>query len=58
MDQMGSSFTTIFTSSTSVTVGAAAGPFSAAAAGRSASTIAALSRHLNRPVHGTKSDQY
>jgi hypothetical protein len=45
VDQMGSSFTTIFTSSTSVTVDAC---FSAGADDdRSASTIAALSRHLH-----------
>ena len=50
MDQMGSSFTTILTSSTSVTIDAAAGRLlSAVAADRSASTIAALSRHLQRP---------
>uniref|UniRef100_J3LE77 Uncharacterized protein n=1 Tax=Oryza brachyantha TaxID=4533 RepID=J3LE77_ORYBR len=54
VDQMGSSFTTIFTSSTSVTVIADADDdacFFAGDAARSASTIAALSRHLQ---HGTK----
>jgi hypothetical protein len=47
VDQMGSSFTTIFTSSTSVTVDAAGACFSAGA-DRSDSTIAALSRHLKK----------
>jgi hypothetical protein len=47
VDQMGSSFTTIFTSSTSVTVDVAGACFSAGA-DRSDSTIAALSRHLKK----------
>jgi sigma54-dependent transcription regulator len=44
---MGSSFTTILTSSTSVTVDAAGARAARFSADRSASTIAALSRHLH-----------
>ncbi|BAS79421.1 Os02g0580966 [Oryza sativa Japonica Group] len=61
VDQMGSSFTTIFTSSTSVTVAAGAADVwfvFAGDAARSASMMAALSRHLHgkNPVSNVCTD--